>query len=52
MAGKTIEFRVAMQPDKRRAQPNTYECRLQYLVEAANAIFRVKVETPIQVINQ
>ena len=29
MAGKTTELRVAMQPGKRRALPNTPEGRLQ-----------------------
>ena len=40
MVGKTIEFRVAMRPGKRRALPDTHEGRLQELVEAAKAHIR------------
>lgn len=35
MVGKSIEFRVALRPGKRRALPYTHEGRLQDLVEAA-----------------
>ena len=52
MAGKTTELRVAMQPGKRRALPNTPEGRLQDLTEAAKAHIRSKVEHPFRVIKQ
>jgi len=52
MAGKTTELRVAMQPGKPRALPNTPEGRLQDLTEAAKAHIRSKVEHPFRVIKQ
>ena len=52
MAGKSIEFRVAMRPGKRRALPDTHECRIQDLVEGAKAHIRAKVEHPCRVIKQ
>ena len=52
MAGKTTELRVAMQPGKRRALPNTPEGRLQNLIETAKAHIRSKVEHPFRVIKQ
>ena len=52
MAGKSIEFRVAMRPGKRRALPDTHEGRLQDLVEGAKAHIRAKVEHPFRVIKQ
>ena len=52
MAGKSIEFRVAMRPGKRRPLPDTQEGRLQDLVEGAKAHIRAKVEHPFRVIKQ
>ena len=52
MVDKSIEFRVAMRPGKRRALPDTHEGRLQDLVEAAKAHIRAKVEHPFRVIKQ
>ena len=52
MAGKSIEFRVAMRPGKRRALPDTQEGRIQDLVEGAKAHIRAKVEHPFRVIKQ
>jgi hypothetical protein len=50
MAGKSIEFRVAMRPGKCRAVSVTHEGSLQDLVEGAKARIRVKVERPFRVI--
>jgi IS5 family transposase len=52
MAGKTMEFRVAMRPGKRRALPDTPEGRLQDLIETAKPHIRSKGEHPFRVINQ
>jgi hypothetical protein len=52
MAGKSIEFRVAMRPGKRRALPDTPEGRLLDLVAAAKAHIHTKVEHPFRVIKQ
>ena len=52
MEGKTAKFRVAMRPGKRRALPVTSDGGLEYLVEAAKAHFRAKVEHPFRVIKQ
>jgi transposase, IS5 family len=52
MEGKTIGFRVAMRPGKRRALPNTPEGRLDDLVETAKAHIRAKGEHPFRVIKQ
>jgi IS5 family transposase len=52
MAGKSIEFRMAMRQGKRRALPDTHEGSLQNLVEAAKAHIRAKVEHPLRVIKQ
>jgi IS5 family transposase len=46
MAGKTMEFRVAMRPGKRRGLPHTPEGRMQDLIETAKAHIRSKVEHP------
>ena len=52
MEGKSIEYRVAMRPGKRRALPDTYDGRVQDLVEAAKAHIRAKLEHPFRVIKQ
>ena len=52
MAGKTMEFRVAMRPGKRRLLPDTPDGRLQDLIETAKAHIRSKVEHPFRVIKQ
>lgn len=52
MAGKTTEFRVAMQPGQRRALPDTAEGRLQGLIETAKAHIRSKVQHLFRVIKQ
>jgi IS5 family transposase len=52
MAGKTMDFRVAMRAGKRQALPDTPEGRLQDLIEAAKAHVRTKVEHTFQVIKQ
>ncbi len=52
MEGKTVVFRVAMRPGKRRVLPDTPEGRLENLVEAAKAHIRAKVEHPFRVIKQ
>ena len=52
MAGKSITFRVAMRPGKRRVLPDTTEGRLLDLVETAKAHIRAKVEHPFRVIKQ
>jgi IS5 family transposase len=52
MEGKTVKFRVAMRPGKRRALPDTPDGRLENLVEAAKAHSRAKVEHPFRVIKQ
>jgi IS5 family transposase len=52
MAGKSMEFRVAMRPGKRRALPDTPDGRLQDLIETAKAHIRSKVEHPFRVIKQ
>ena len=52
MAGKPIEFRVAMRPGKRRALPDNQEGRVLDLVETAKAHIRDKVEHPFRVIKQ
>ena len=52
IAGKTMDFRVAMRPGKRRALPDTPEGRLQDLIETAKAHIRSKGEHPFRVIKQ
>ncbi len=52
MAGKTMEFRVAMRPGKRTALPDTPEGRLQDLIETAKAHIRSIGEHPFRVIKQ
>jgi len=52
MEGKTIGFRVAMRPGKRRALPDTPEGRLDDLVETAKADIRARGEHPFRVIKQ
>ena len=52
MEGKTIGFRVAMRPGKRRALPDTPEGRLDDLIETAKAHIRAKGEHPFRVIKQ
>ena len=52
MAGKSVEFRIAMRPGRRKALPDTPEGRLLDLVEAAKAHIRAKVEHPFRVIKQ
>ena len=52
MAGKTMEFRVAMRPGKRRVLPDTPEGRLQDPIETAKAHIRSKGEHPFRVIKQ
>ncbi len=52
MASKTMDFRVAMRPGKRRSLPETAEGKLQDLVETAKAHIRSKVEHPFRVIKQ
>jgi IS5 family transposase len=50
LAGHSAEFKVAMQPGKRRLLPDTPEGRLDDLVETAKAHIRSKVEHPFRVI--
>ena len=50
MAGKPIEFRVAMRSGKRRALPENQDGRVLGLVETAKAHIRAKVEHPFRVI--
>ena len=50
MAGKPIEFRVAMRPGKRRALPDNQDGRVLDLVETAKAHIRAKVEHPFRII--
>ena len=50
MAGKPIEFRVAMRPCKRRALLANQDGRVLELVEIAKAHIRAKVEHPFWVI--
>jgi IS5 family transposase len=52
MEGKTIGFRVAMRPGKRRALPDTPEGRLDDLIETAKAHIRARGEHPFRVIKQ
>jgi len=52
MAGKTIEFRVAMLPGKHAAACRIPEGRLQDLIETAKAHIRSKIELPFRVIKQ
>jgi IS5 family transposase len=52
MAGKAIEFRVAMRPGKRRVLPDTAEGRLLNLIEMAKAHIRAKGEHPFRVVKQ
>ena len=52
MTSKTMEFRVAMRPGKRRALPDTPDGRLQDLIETAKAHVRAKGEHPFRVIKQ
>jgi len=52
MPGKTMEFRVAMRPGKRRALPDTTEGTLQDLFETAKAHICSTVEHPFRVIKQ
>jgi IS5 family transposase len=46
IADKSITYRVAMRPDKRRALPNIPDGQLLGLVETAKAHVRAKVEHP------
>jgi len=50
IAGKPIEFRVAMRPGKRRALPDNQDGRVLDLVETAKAHIRAKVKHPFRVI--
>jgi IS5 family transposase len=50
MAGKTMEFRVAMRPSKCRVLPDPPQESLQDLIETAKAHIRSKVEHPFRVI--
>ena len=50
LVGKTMEFRVAMRPGKRRVLPDTPDGRLEDLIETAKAHVRAKVEHPFRVI--
>jgi IS5 family transposase len=52
MAGRSIGFRVAMRPGKRRVLPDTPEGRLDDLNETAKAHIRAKGEHPFRVIKQ
>jgi IS5 family transposase len=52
MAGKTMEFSVAMLPAKHKALPDTPERKLQDLVETAKAHIRSKVTPPFRVIKK
>ena len=52
MKGKSIGFRVAMRPGKRRALPDTPEGRLDDLIETAKAHIRAKGEHPFRVIKR
>ena len=52
MAGKAIEFRVAMRPGQRRVLPDTTEGRLLNLIEMAKAHIRAKGEHPFRVVKQ
>ena len=52
ISDKTITFRVAIRPGKRRALPNTQDGRLQDLMETAKAHIRAKVEHPFRVIKE
>ena len=52
IADKSITFRVAMRPGKRRVLPKTPDGRLLDLVETAKAHIRAKVEHPFRVIKQ
>jgi IS5 family transposase len=52
MKDKTIGFRVAMRPGKRRALPDTPEGRLDDLIETAKAHIRAKGEHPFRVIKR
>ena len=48
MEGRSIGFRVAMRPGKRRALPDTPEGRVDDLIETAKAHIRAKVEHPFR----
>ena len=50
MAGKPIEFRVAMRPGKRRALPDNQDGRVLDLVESAKAHICAKIEHLFRVI--
>ena len=52
VAGKPIEFRVAMRTGKCRDLSDTLESRLQDLVEGAKAHIRAEVVHPFRVIKQ
>lgn len=52
MKGKTVGFRVAMRPGKRRALPDTPEGRLDDLIETAKGHIRAKGEHPFRVIKR
>jgi IS5 family transposase len=52
IVGTAAEFRVGMQPGKRRGLPDTADGRLQDLIETAKAQIRAKVEHPFRVIKQ
>ena len=50
MEGRSIGFRVAMRPGRRRALPDKPEGRVDDLIETSNAHIRAKVEHPFRVI--
>lgn len=52
IADKSITYRVAMRPDKRRALPNIPDGQLLDLVETAKAHIRAKVEHPFRAIKE
>lgn len=52
IADKSITYRVAMRPDKRRALPNIPDGQLLGLVETAKAHVRAKVEHPFHAIKE
>ena len=52
IADKSITFRVAMRPGKRRVLPDTPDGRLLDLVETAKAHIRAKIEHPFRVIKE
>jgi len=52
MQGKSIDFRVAMRPGKRRALPDNPEGRLDDLIETAKSHIRAKAEHPFRVMKR